>query len=197
MFFVDFINSFILLDGENKLVIAGQDKRLLVYRGTTLAHEITLLETPSAMCVTYTDNAQPRLPAVAVAAGPYVFIYRQLRPYRKWICPPIEINRVEKDIWEDVNSGRLDSTKAVELLIGSRDNGVQLSPRSLDLIALAEEHDRRDALIRDFKDVPITSQPSIITCMELMKKDSEVVDAMSLLIVGTESGSLYFLPPDP
>ena len=48
---------------------------------------------------------QPRVPSIAVAAGPYVFIYRQLRPYRKWACPPLEISQTENDIWRGLKSG--------------------------------------------------------------------------------------------
>jgi Bardet-Biedl syndrome 1 protein len=43
-------------DGENKLIICNQDKRMLIYRGTTLSHEVILLDTPIAVCITYTDN---------------------------------------------------------------------------------------------------------------------------------------------
>lgn len=44
-------------DGENKLIICNQDKRMLVYRGTVLMQEVILLEVPVALCVTYMDNA--------------------------------------------------------------------------------------------------------------------------------------------
>jgi hypothetical protein len=52
-----------------------------------------------------TNNLQPRVPSIAVAAGPYVFIYRQLRPYRKWSCPPIDISPVEIDVWKGLKAG--------------------------------------------------------------------------------------------
>ena len=33
--------------------------------------------------------------------------------------------------------------------------------------------------------------------MEVLKKDSDEQEAMSLLVVGTENGVVYILPPDP
>lgn len=92
-------------DGENKLVVACRDRRMLVFRGAALTHEVVLLDVPVAMVVTYTDSSLPRLPSIAVAAGAHVFIYRQLRPYRKWTCPPVEVSKAERDIWGDMCSG--------------------------------------------------------------------------------------------
>jgi Bardet-Biedl syndrome 1 protein len=90
----------------------------------------------------------------------------------------------------------MDASKAVELFQTARDNGVSLSPRSLDFMVLDNDDDRV-AYMNEFKDVPINSQSTVITCMDLIKKDSENADAITLLIVGTESGCIYFLPPDP
>ena len=54
----------------------------------------------------------PRKPAVAVASGPYVFIYRNLRPYFKFTLPPVDIDKQERDIWADLEAGRLDVAEA-------------------------------------------------------------------------------------
>lgn len=95
-------------DGDTKLCICDLDKKLKIYKGTTLASEYAILDTPVAMSIIYSETAmvrqpqnnvlfmylfnsdndrscssQPRIPSIAVAAGSHVFIYRQLRPYRK------------------------------------------------------------------------------------------------------------------
>ena len=75
--------STIYIDGDSRLVICTQDKRLLIFRGITKLHDITLLETPNSLAILYTDTVMPRIPSIAVAAGPYVFVYRLLRPHRK------------------------------------------------------------------------------------------------------------------
>src|SRR4051812_2931200 len=67
--------------GEYLLLIADADKKLKVYKGTSLASEHALLDVPSALAIFYTDLNKPQTPSVAVAAGSYIFIYRNLRPY--------------------------------------------------------------------------------------------------------------------
>lgn len=89
-------------DGDFKLCIATSDKKLRVYKGTSLLLENTLLDVPVSMCAFYMDATQPSL---AVATGPYIYIYRQLRPYKKWTCPNVEISSAEGDIWADLING--------------------------------------------------------------------------------------------
>lgn len=38
--------------------------------------------------------------AIAVASGPYIYIYKNLRPYFKFTLPPLEIHPVEQDLWD-------------------------------------------------------------------------------------------------
>lgn len=89
-----------------KLIICDVERKVMrVHKGTSLLLENQLLNTPVALCVIFSDNSAPRIASLAVAAGPYVFIYRQLRPYKKWTCPVVELTREEYDVW---NSFRLD-----------------------------------------------------------------------------------------
>ena len=78
-------------DGEDKLVVADQEGKMRVYRGTSMMAEHALLDQPSALACFYSDNNAPRVPAVAVGAGSFVFIYRNLRPYYKFVLPTIEL----------------------------------------------------------------------------------------------------------
>lgn len=59
--------------------------------GTSVASSSTLLDVPVALATFYADatSTPPRIPAVAVAAGTFVFIYRNLRPYMKFTCPEV------------------------------------------------------------------------------------------------------------
>lgn len=54
----------------------------------------------------------------------------------------------------------------------------------------------RLSFVNEAKDIPY-SQYTLITCMDVLKKDSEDHDAITLLIVGTEAGQLLVLPQDP
>ena len=58
----------------------------------------------------------PRTPAVAVASGPYVFIYRNLRPYFKFTLPPLEIDGRETEAWADLRNDKTTVINAHEAL---------------------------------------------------------------------------------
>ena len=40
--------------------------------------------------------------AIAVASGPYIYIYKNLRPYFKFTLPTLDVNSVEQDLWNQV-----------------------------------------------------------------------------------------------
>ncbi|CAN0158728.1 unnamed protein product [Laminaria digitata] len=64
-------------NGDYKLVVACRSRTLKVYQGTRIFAEHALLEEPSGLCYFYgvgDDSSRP--PAVAVSAGPYIFIYK-------------------------------------------------------------------------------------------------------------------------
>ena len=113
-------------DGDWRLAVAGLDKKLKarvfarlasgapcnhqgqqrhpqcnlqVWKGTQMASEHTLVDIPSAATSFYADDQTPRIPALAVAVGPRVFIYRNLRPYFKFTLPPETVSEVEKTVW--------------------------------------------------------------------------------------------------
>jgi len=64
-----------------------------------MASEHTLVDIPSAATSFYADDQTPRIPALAVAVGPNVFIYRNLRPYFKFTLSPETVSEVEKSVW--------------------------------------------------------------------------------------------------
>ncbi len=64
-----------------------------------MVSEHTLVDIPSAATSFYADDQTPRIPALAVAVGPNVFIYRNLRPYFKFTLPPETVSEVEKSVW--------------------------------------------------------------------------------------------------
>lgn len=40
--------------------------------------------------------------AIAVASGPFIYIYKNLKPYFKFTLPPLEVSPVEEDLWAQV-----------------------------------------------------------------------------------------------
>ena len=181
-------------DSEHKLMVASADKKLKIYTGTTLLSENVLLDAPVSICSFYPDaKAVPRVPSVAVAAGPYVFIYRNLRPWYKFALPQGEVHADERSAWDTLHSGAepLDAVRAK--LAASRDNGVQLTSASQDLLAI-EDETTAHAFVAEQRDRPLEMK-TVCTCMEVLKKELEDDDAVSMLVVGTESGSVLILDP--
>ena len=67
------------------------DMKLKVYRGTEMTFETPLLNMPAAVCTFYMDNTEPRTPAVAVASGSFIYIFKNLRPYFKFTLPSLQV----------------------------------------------------------------------------------------------------------
>ena len=127
-----------------------------------------------------------------------MFVYRHLKPYRKWSTPPVDIAVAEMEVWSDLKIDLVDVNTAVQRLAAARDGGVKLSSRSMDLLALEGDEcaDERLDYVTSTKNLAFVQQ-TLITCMDVLNKDNEDHDAISLLIVGTESGHVYILPQDP
>mmetsp|Transcript_47681 Transcript_47681/g.152835 ORF Transcript_47681/g.152835 Transcript_47681/m.152835 type:complete len:596 (+) Transcript_47681:319-2106(+) len=180
-------------DGDWRLLVADSDKKLKVWRGTTLSSEHALLDLPVAIATFYSDASQPRLPALAVASGSNIFIYRNLRPYYKFTLPPVVIDPSEAEVWNQLKANAIDGASAQEGLAAIRDNGATLTSRSLDLLSI-EEPGAREQFVIGVKDVPLV-QHTVVTCMETVKKNVDEPDAVSCLVVGTEAGQVLILDP--
>ena len=44
--------------------------------------------------------------AIAVASGPYVYVYKNLRPYFKFTLPPLDVDQAEQDAWTNIKDVR-------------------------------------------------------------------------------------------
>lgn len=155
-------------------MVAAMDRKLRVYSGTAVASEHTLLDVPAALCAFYSDLSTPRTPSLAVASGPYVFIYRNLRPYFKFTLPEVEIDAAERAAWVDLNDGKIDVGAAAEIFSGLRDSGTTLTAASMDILG-AEEVGAREEALAKHKGKRLAQQ-TVITCMETLNKSAEGPD---------------------
>ena len=125
------------LDGDYEFLVGDLgsghfDMKLKSYKGTELVHQAPLLFIPTALCTFYIDNTEPRTPAIAVASGAYIYMYKNLHPYFKFTLPSLQVkggghiqdrfqlidrmkvttiyflqlNSTEADLWEQVNNVR-------------------------------------------------------------------------------------------
>jgi Bardet-Biedl syndrome 1 protein len=99
--------------------------------------------------------------------------------------------QVEAETWSRLYSHTIELAQAVEALTAVRDAGAALTTRSIDLINIESAEGQR-ALIASWQGAPLSEQ-TVITCMEVIKKNMEEDDALSQLVVGTESGAILVL----
>ncbi|XP_038267309.2 Bardet-Biedl syndrome 1 protein isoform X3 [Dermochelys coriacea] len=183
-------------DGEYKLVVgdlgmAGHTMRLKVYRGTGLASESTLLDLPAAVTTFLMDQNEPRTPAVAVASGPFIYVYKNLRPYFKFTLPPLDANPLEQDVWEQAKEDMIDPLTLKEMLEGIRDKAeIPLSVRSLRF--LAQDVPEMENFVNLHKGQPIKRQmtlPSVPAFLDVMGQ----FDVEYRVTVACRDGNIYIL----
>ena len=81
--------------GEHAFLCADYDAKLRVFQGTRQSSEHPLVDAPAAVCGFYMDERRPRVPAVGIASGAHVFVYRNLRPFVRWTAPAVELDEQE------------------------------------------------------------------------------------------------------
>ncbi|KAH3846342.1 hypothetical protein DPMN_088643, partial [Dreissena polymorpha] len=186
-------------DGDWKLIIADLgtgsfNMKLKVYKGTDLLSENTIIDLPTGVVTFYMDTHEPRTPAIAVASGPFIYIYKNLKPYFKFTLPPLEVHQVEQDLWNQVKEGRINVYVLREMLEGLRSEGTTLTVRSLRYLQLSDAGDLVQ-FCEVYKNSPLKRQ-TVITCLNTLKKSMADEDAISCLVLGTEDKSIYVLDPE-
>ncbi|CAJ1081330.1 Bardet-Biedl syndrome 1 protein [Xyrichtys novacula] len=186
-------------DGESRLVLGdlgsgSSGMKLKVYRGTALMSESTLLDLPAGLVAFFMDLHEPRIPAVAVASGPCIYVYKNMRPYYKFTLPGLEVNTLEQDVWQQVREGQIDPLTLKEMLESIRKKAdTPLSVRSLRFLSL--EPDEMEEFVQLQKQQPIKRQ-TVITCIGTLKKSTADEDGVSCLVIGTECSDVYILDPE-
>ncbi|KAG8146716.1 hypothetical protein E2320_013833 [Naja naja] len=186
-------------DGNHKLVVGnfgstGHEMKLKVYQGTTLLSENTLPDLPTSVVSFLMELHEPRMPALAVASGPYIYVYKNLRPYFKFTLPPMEPNPMEKVVWDQAKEDKVDLLSMKEMLEAIRENAeMPLSVQSLRFLTL--ELPEMESFVNQHKFQPIKRQ-TVITCMATLKKNRVEEDAISCLVVGTENMEILILDPE-
>eukprot|EP00752_Nemacystus_decipiens_P018752 g16813.t1 len=186
-------------NGDYKLVVACRSKTLKVYQGTSIFAEHALLEEPSGLCAFHGlgDHAGG-FPGVAVAAGPYIFIYKNLRPYFKFTAPLVEPSDEETDLWTRYRKHDVDADTLKMLLTKAREDGVRLGPLSTDFLAATAASSSPEEAER-FLSARGASEPlsrtTVITCIATMNRSREEEGAAVCLMAGTEDEQVVFLDP--
>lgn len=93
-----------------------------VYKGTSVIQENSLLDLPMGICTFYMDTNEPRTAGVAVASGPYLYVYKNMKPYYKFTLPLLTVNPLEGDIWNKARDEKVDVSALWEVLSDIRVN---------------------------------------------------------------------------
>lgn len=181
----------LVADGDHRLVMVDMKKRIRMYKGTTIQWEHKLPDVPCAVQAFYHEVGNPPIPTLAVASGHRVLIFRNMRPSMQYRLPPIEIDPVESQIWEEMGQDSSDIQAGFERLNTARENGVALSNLSIDFLAV-EELEAQTEYIRAHKDY-LHEQQTSITCTEVLKQNMDEPTAVSMLVIGTENRMIYIL----
>lgn len=110
---------------------SDEKPKLKVYKGTTLVSEQNLPGIPSSLKSLYVDDNDHKIPGkwrrevstvhvilkfklsnetcvvIAVAIGPSVLFYKNMKPYFKFTFPTLRIDPLEKEVWRKVYSHTL------------------------------------------------------------------------------------------
>ncbi|XP_058382306.1 Bardet-Biedl syndrome 1 protein isoform X3 [Diceros bicornis minor] len=186
-------------DGEYKLVVGdlgpgGRQPHLKVLKGPTVLTESPLPALPAAAVTFLMEQHEPRTPALALASGPCVYVYKNLRPYFKFTLPQLPPNSLEQDLWNQAKQDQIDHLTLKEMLEGIREKAeVPLSVQSLRFLQL--ELSEMEAFVNQHKSKAIKRQ-TVITTMTILKKNLADEDAVSCLVLGTENKELLVLDPE-
>uniref|UniRef100_A0A8C5LPC6 Bardet-Biedl syndrome 1 N-terminal domain-containing protein n=1 Tax=Leptobrachium leishanense TaxID=445787 RepID=A0A8C5LPC6_9ANUR len=125
---------------------------------------------------------------------PFIYMYKNLRSYIKFTLLAMEVNTIEKEVWDQAKEDKSDHTTLKEMLEGIKDKAeIPLSVRSLRYLML--EAQEMEAFVNTYKQQPLKRQ-TVLTCMGTVKKNMADEDAVCCLVIGTESGEIFILDPE-
>jgi Bardet-Biedl syndrome 1 protein len=99
-------------NGEYALVVADFSRRLRIFRNTGQFSEVPLLEIPTALVSYYMDLHPGSKPALVVAAGSSLYIYRGLTPSLKFTLPLVDVEPAEQQLWDQMAPAESDELRA-------------------------------------------------------------------------------------
>ncbi|XP_071657622.1 BBSome complex member BBS1 isoform X3 [Patagioenas fasciata] len=192
-------------DGDHKLV-AGLPRAgggagaappppvLAVVRGAGTITTLNLSEAPVGVGAFGGGSPQGGGgPVLVVAAGPALYVYRNLRPFYKFTLPPRPPDPLELDLWLQAEQEQMDPAMLREMLEDLRDKAeVSLTSRSLRLLALPPT--AVGPFVEQHKGRPLQHQ-ALVTCLGSLPRGGPE-GTPDCPIVGTEDGDVLVLDPD-
>ncbi|XP_050612598.1 Bardet-Biedl syndrome 1 protein isoform X3 [Macaca thibetana thibetana] len=186
-------------DGEYKLVVGdlgpgGQQPCLKVLKGPLVMTESPLPALPAAAATFLMEQHEPRTPALALASGPCVYVYKNLRPYFKFSLPQLPPNPLEQDLWNQAKEDRIDPLTLKEMLESIRETAEEpLSIQSLRFLQL--ELSEMEAFVNQHKSNSIKRQMSLPSVPVFLEVSGQF-DVEFRLAAACRNGNIYILRRD-
>uniref|UniRef100_A0A2I3GZH0 BBSome complex member BBS1 n=1 Tax=Nomascus leucogenys TaxID=61853 RepID=A0A2I3GZH0_NOMLE len=177
-------------DGEYKLVVGdlgpgGQQPCLKVLKGPLVITESPLPALPAAAATFLMEQHEPRTPALALASGPCVYVYKNLRPYFKFTLPQLPPNPLEQDLWNQAKETVITTMTTLKKNLADED--------AVSCLVLGTEN--KELLVLDpeaFTILTKMSLPSVPVFLEV----SGQFDIEFRLAAACRNGNIYILRRD-
>ncbi|XP_071275711.1 BBSome complex member BBS1-like isoform X2 [Agelaius tricolor] len=192
-------------DGDHKLVVGVPrgpgGPRLAVVRGAGSISSLALPEAPAGLGAfgpAFGGSGGSGAgagggPAVVVAAGPALYVYRNLRPFFKFSLPPRAPEPLERDLWLQAEQDQIDPLMLKEMLEDLRDKAeVPLTAQSLRLLALPPPE--LGPFVALHKGRPLQRQ-TVVTCLGALPRGGPE-GTPDCPVLGTEAGDVLVLDPE-
>ncbi|KAK3864324.1 hypothetical protein Pcinc_029982 [Petrolisthes cinctipes] len=202
-------------DGVSKLIIAdlgtgAYNMKLKVYKGTNLMSENTLIDLPTGVITFHMDTTEPRVPGQFGSApqnSNVKKIFKNLCGCGIWelhlhlqklkaILQTLEVNPTEFDAWNQARDELLDVSMLYEILDSLRQEVGEcgLTTRSQRFL-MCHDHASQLTFLEQHKGFLLKRQ-TVVTCFSTLKKSHAEDDAISCLVLGTESANIFILDPE-
>lgn len=156
-----------------------------------------LLGDPAALAAFHLTDSTPRVPAVAVASGVHVYIYRNMRPYFRFVVPEVPLAPAEAKLWDALREGVLAPDTLPQQLAEIREaSKVRLSAMGAQLVsayAAGRAAEVQDLLAQGRQRKP--QQGTAICAMRMLYRQDVTTSLVGQLVLGTESGEVLVLGP--
>ncbi|KAI6223161.1 Bardet-Biedl syndrome 1 protein [Aphelenchoides besseyi] len=187
-------------DGDYKLVVIDFKKtpsRLVLFQGLSPVSETQIFDPPTGVVTVVCETENNKSQCVAVSAGGSVLIYRNMKPYYKFTVPQLYLHPAEVELWErcmhseefpvkQLFSGLQQVLKEVGL--------VGVTEHTQQLMAQKTEEAKAEfvARVRQGRE-QLTLSNVRLTCIATIKRNQQKEEAVDVLVVGAELGSVYWI----
>ncbi|KAM3142817.1 hypothetical protein pb186bvf_005201 [Paramecium bursaria] len=177
--------------GQNNLVVADKDGRLICYKDTQIAWE-TRVPTSSSVCLTYfySEATNPPQPYIAVGSQNCVYIYKVFKAYYKFEIPNVPMYKSEEDAW--LTYQKDGDIQLLVITLQKLSKTLSLSYKSQEVLGYEKPEKQKE--IADVNKLELSQEDSV-TCLDILKKQDDDYSPAQL-VIGTELKMIYIIDQD-